>query len=507
MSGRFRTALLVAIGIPGGCAGDHPSDRMDQRVALPQPGIWLPTPDEPAVAGRPAAYEISARSLIPITFHEHPEVRSSYQSLQAERARYDFFIASNDALTLGMRSSVSYRSDRQRLPDPVGRVRDRTRDGEIVGTVDKQFFDTTRLDARGGFRRSEFNDDTGYHPFVAADLRYPLGPSREKLERTSEDIFRQNELIDAQLAYINVVRERLERALRQYFEVIEQRRRVEIAEAWLDDLTRLTAIMDAMPDRDLRADRARVEAEVPRVTAQQRAAGGRYEVELARLKSSTGLDYEVELRVSEEAFQPFEGATHEELRRRAVEYDPEIATLKNSLTNAQVQLDLARRGKWDIALLLGTFIDLEGRGNRGDQSAYGVNVGLEVSRVDARVTDSLERQALASIARFEKAVRAREREIYVDTLEPMIRIETLGQNRRELRENLARFREDYERGVAAYRAGELNIDDLLKRRETLAEQEIQIAELGNFIGVNIAELMTATGKYFEILEDQPLSGP
>ena len=89
--------------------------------------------------------------------------------------------------------------------------------------------------------------------------------------------------------------------------------------------------------------------------------------------------------------------------------------------------------------------------------------------------------------------------MYADTLEPFIRIDTLGASREELIGNLSRFQEDFSRGLQEFAIGELNIDDLLKRRETLFDQEEEIASLGNFVGVNIAELCTATGKYFELV--------
>ncbi len=128
-----------------------------------------------------------------------------------------------------------------------------------------------------------------------------------------------------------------------------------------------------------------------------------------------------------------------------------------------------------------------------------MSAGLEVSAVDARVTSSLQRQARASIARFRKAIEARESLIYADTLEPLVRIETLSANRSELIDNLRRFQEDYSVGINGFVAGNLNIDDLLMRREVLFKQEDQIAELANFIGANVTELCAVTGKFFELL--------
>ncbi|MFQ5414143.1 MAG: hypothetical protein ACE5E6_06755, partial [Phycisphaerae bacterium] len=75
------------------------------------------------------------------------------------------------------------------------------------------------------------------------------------------------------------------------------------------------------------------------------------------------------------------------------------------------------------------------------------------------MTDSLMRQAQANIARFKQAIAARENAIFVDTLEPLIRIETVGASRADLIANLPRFVEDYETGLRDYDAGHLNIDD------------------------------------------------
>ena len=185
----------------------------------------------------------------------------------------------------------------------------------------------------------------------------------------------------------------------------------------------------------------------------------------------------------------------------SIDTDPEILTLRNEVRNAEVQLDLARRGQWDVALLLGGESALEGGGESNTISDWSVNVGFEVSRVDHRVTDSLTRQAQANILRFSEAIAARENDIFVDTLEPIIRIETLGASRDELRANLPRFEADYQTGMDDYFAGTLNIDDLLKRRETLWNQQDEVARLTRLVGANVAELCSATGKFFELLDE------
>ena len=350
-----------------------------------------------------------------------------------------------------------------------------------------------------GFSQLRFNRSLPAQPFVEARLRYPLWVSRQKLERTSEEIFRRNELNDAKLDYIQTVRRRLERTLFSFHRVIQQRRQLVNTRRWQADLETLLKSLDDLGGRDLTTDRRRIKAELGRVVAQERELAGRYEIDIERLKGACGLPFHAKIDLVDEPFNPFEGRTHQELLRLSIATDPEIATLHNEGENAQVQLDLARRGRWDVTLQVDGASNLEGGGEDEGVSDWAVGVGLDVAMVDPRVTGSLSRQAQANIFRFAQEVIARENEIFVDTLEPIIRIDTLGKSRDELIANLPRFEQDYRTGLQEYAAGVLNIDDLLKRRELLLFQENDVARLISIIGSNVAELCAATGKFFELL--------
>ena len=368
-------------------------------------------------------------------------------------------------------------------------------------SVEKRFFDTTDLNVGIGYRTVESADDVGNQPFITADLRYPLWVSRRKLERTREDIFRQNELNDTQLAYIQESRRRLRDAMSRFYDVDGVRRFVKIFQRWLDDLEALEEKLKAINERDVSNDLRRLEAEKTLVRAEVRNMTGRYEIKLARLKAACGLPFHAQVELLEEPFNPFEGFTHEALLRASIDSDPEIQTLRNAVRNAEVQLDLARRGQWDIALQLSGNSSLEGRGADEGVSDWSLSVGLDVSAVDPRVTESLIRQAQANINRFTQAIAARENAIFTNTLDPIVRIDTLSTSREELIANLPRFVQDYEAGIEAYVAGTLNIDDLLKRLENVLGQEADISSLTSEVGSNVAALCSATGKFFELLND------
>ena len=505
---RTLTALSLTgltLGLLTACNSTTPSARLENRVSLPVPNLPAADTTSPTAPAEKevGSIRLTARSLIPLAFNRQPDIKSSYQQFKSEEARYDFFYTSKDALT--PRFSSSNTLDESRTTDwELGeRLGERDREHIVEIGIDKRFFDTTELSIATGLETATSDGDIGNQPYVSASVRYPLWGSREKLERTSEDIFQRNELNDAQLNYIKQVRSQLEHALTVFYVVVELRSQVASSERWQADLLALVDRLDEISGRDVSTDRRRIEADLARVNSEIRNSLGKYEVDLARLKYFCGLPYETELEIDEEPFNPFENTSHEELRRISIETDPEIATLRNAMRNAEVQLDLARRGKWDVALLAEGRSGFRGRGVEKGNTDWSLSAGLEVNAVDARVTSSLQRQARASIARFAHAIAARESLIYADTLEPLVRIETLGASRDELTSNLRRFQDDYQTGVEEFIAGSLNIDDLLKRRETIYEQEEEIAELAFLVGANVAELCAATGKFFELLGIPP----
>ncbi|MHC5112076.1 MAG: TolC family protein, partial [Planctomycetota bacterium] len=464
-------------------------------MPIPQSVTTPPGPERLRDDKNGGEYVITPRNLIGLAFNFQPDVRSSFQRYKSEEASYDFFYSSNDAVTPRMRLDNVFGEDR------ANEMVDRTRDHTVAFSVEKQFFDTTRMDVSAGYRNESLNDDFGNQPFVATSVRYPLAASRERLIRTSEDIFRQNELSDAQLLYIQTVRQRLQSAMFSFYNVRNLFRQVNHLGEWLADLKSLRERFGPpngnMPAEDLR----RLVAEIEKVDSNYRIQEGRYQIDVARFKDALGLPFNVVLDFRDEPFNPFVGADHGELMQLSIETDPEIATLRNSMQNAQVQLDLARRGTWDIALLLNAESNIEGRGRYQGESDWIASLGLDVSHVDPRVTQSLSRQAQANIWRFEQAIAARENTIYVDTLEPLVRIETVGTSRDQLQASLPDYVRDYDAGVTAYEGRNLNIDDLLRRRENVYDQQIEISRLEFLVGANVAELCAATGKFFELLAE------
>jgi len=503
-----------------------PSQMVGSRLDMPVPHA-APAKVTASPAARPAATQPSSRptapttaavphfllsplSVINLTFNHNPGIRERYHNFQAEEARYDFFYTSRDSLTVGTRLDSTFAGERDR----EHKQRDRHHVAEVF--VEKLFFNTSRLDVSSGYRFSEeqWSGVRSSHPFVKGSLRYPLWTSRVALQRASEEIVRQNDLNDAQLEYLQTVRLNLQESFNFFYGAIQMAARIELIRLWLEDLHLLRDELGGIKDGGASSDLERVEAEIATAEARYREVQGRLEIEIDAIKAAVGLPFDATVEILDEPFNPFADASREELLRLSIATDPEIATLKNAVSNAQVQLDLARRGKWDAALVFSGECQFEGARAEQGTSEWYLSAGIELSAIDDRVTGSLEREALADIERFHQAVRNRENEIHVETLGSLISLKTAMINIEELSSNLDRYVRDYTTGLAEYRSGGLNIDDLLVRRENLFKQQREVVWSRSSLGHQVARLCSSTGKFFDLINrwnndqtEPPVTGP
>ncbi len=518
MTGRVRGALRLAVGAwaallaGAGCAGTMPSQTVDSGLRMPVPqGPTYAATTRPAEARAPSAtqpatsqpaepthFVLVPMSIIRLTFDRQPAIKADFHAFKAEEARYDFFYTSRDAFTPGVRLASKLSGDR----DPNdGKSRERRHEAEFF--VTKQFFDTSRLDLAAGYRAGDeyWGGDRSSHSFVKGSLRYPLWTSRQALQRASEDIERQNDLRDTQLEYLQSVRFRIRDSFFFYSGALRLGGRAEVSKQWLEDLRSLVRRVQSRQGASGAEDFQRVEAEIETVDAEYRDLDGRRQVEVEALKGAIGLPFDASVDIVDKPFNPFAGRPYDQVLADSMASDPEIAILNNAVRSAEAQLDLARRGKWDASLELAGESDLEGTQDDQGESNWSVSAMALLSAVDPRITGSLEREALANIERNREAIRARKNEIHVEAIGPMIELSTLRTNVVKLTKNLPRYVEDYQKGLAEYDRGVLNIDDLLARRRTLAEQQTEIVHARQDIVVHVARLCAATGKYFDLLDE------
>jgi len=489
--------LMASLVLWCGCA---PANNLAiDEVSIPTPGgLRAGKYFRPGKGRRLAVRKVvlTPTAVIRLTFEHNPQIKQTYMRYAAERARYDYYIASWTSLTPGF--SVSAGTEETTSPDDEI-TRDKSQTFKVF--VDKNFFNTSKLRLSAEYENEASDGTHAGHPYLAGSLRYPLWASREALARTSEQIFQQNRVNDAQLAYVKAVRNFLRWALSSYYSTVEQLRRVELVQQWLDDIkaVRQRLMKSNLPTRQ--ADLRRVDAEIASLETRLRSFKARYKISVEALKSVIGLPFETKLEFKEEPFNPFADISREDLFRLSVQTDPEIATLKNAIKNAEVQLELARKGRLDIALLLSGSVDMRGSGGWTGKQVWRADAGLEVRFVDPRVSSSLEREALATVAKFQQAMQARKNDIYVGTIDPLLTMNALMENKKTIEENIKRYKKDWETGLKEYFAGRMNIDDLLRRRENLFGEQRSLVSTKASLGRQVAALCSTTGKFFEFLKD------
>jgi outer membrane protein TolC len=509
------TVASNGLGVPVPAGLDQAAQPPKETIALPdirrlgarkpaatQEAVSMPPSPEPAAFLPPGAsrLDLDPWKVIFLTFQNAPAIKVAYLKYAAEKARYDYIIATWTSSTPGFSVGPTW----ERLKDSQDqRSETFTQRGTVF--LDQNFMDTSRLHLFADLLNEDSDNEHAAHPSGGGNLRFPLWGSREALQRSSEQIFQQNRVNDAQLEYVKSVRDELKWGLYFYYQSMGIQLRIAAVQRMIDDLQRLYDRMTAAGSPP--ADLQRLQASITSNATDLRSRQSNFDVEVCRMKRTVGLPMDLAVTVADELFNPFGDPDQQQLLELSYRTDPEIATLRNAVKNAELALALAEKGRLDVAVNVGGTANLQGSGRwegRNEYSAFGL---LEVRFIDPRISHSLARESSADIARYQQDIRQRRSEIYVGAMEPIIRARSLTSNMADTKRNIERYRGDFVVGLEQYFAGRMNIDDLIRRRESLMNEEIALADARTEFGVKMAELAQATGKYFEILAQGPATQP
>jgi outer membrane protein TolC len=435
--------------------------------------------------------------LIHLTFENSPAIKMAYLNFAGEKARNDYILATWTSTTPGFSVGPGW----DRTEDATNTVNNHTTQ-KAESFLERNFLDTTRLRISSGLTNEDAIDAHAFHPMVGGLLHFPLWGSREALQRSSDQIFQQSRVNDAQLAYVQQVRDVLRNVVSTYFNNLRILQQGQAQVRLVEDLQAIGKRMDQANSQP--ADRQRIVAEVSTAATMARSLQASYTVEMEWLKSGIGLPFSMDVTLIENSFNPFGDLARDQLLSLSVRTDPEIATLQNAIKDAQVQLTLARKGRLDVAVDLGASADLAGTGDWASQTEYRAGGNLSVGFIDARISTSLAREAGANIAQYQYAIQRRNNEVYVDTIEPLIKARSLAKSIPEIQANITRYQRDAQAAVEEYFAGSLSVDDLVRRRQSLLDEENKLIDTKANLGQYMANLAAATGKYFELLQQETL---
>lgn len=498
-------ALLALLAIlPAGCKA--PAGEPSNGVGLPIPpglhgqGRLFATATRPAESKHFSAeqkrIDLSPIKVIHLTFDLSPQIRAAYLRYAGEKARYDYIIATWTSTTPGASIGPGWHRGLD-VTDTI--TNNQTQ--RVEAFVERNFLDTSRLRAFAGGVNEDASDTHAFHPTAGGLLRFPLWGSREALQRSSEQIFQQTRVNDAQLEYVRQVRQQLRDTTTTFFAVLSIGQRVEARQQQIDDLRGIQqrAGISGKPPADLQ----RLQAELVSASTELRSQQSNYAVEMAWMISTMGLPRDLDVRLLEGPFNPFDDTAPEQLLAMSMRADPEIATLTNAIKDSQVLLALARKGRLDVAMNLGAAADFRGSGEWAGQTQYQATALLSVGFIDQRLSTSLAREASANIWQYENAIQRRRNEVYVDATEPLIRIRALTKSIPDRQRNVERYQRDFDAAVQDYFVGRMDIDDLIRRRQDMLDEEFQLTYGKSDLGGMMVSLAAATGKFFELLAEPP----
>jgi len=432
--------------------------------------------------------------VIRLTVKYSPNIRSAYERKATEEARYRFFIVNREAFSYGSALNYNYWSTH----DDDTRDIDRNLVPNVF--VRKEFYNTTSTSLRVGYDVTGNSDDHSGNAFVRAGVVLPLFASREALERSNEKIYAQNKVNDASLEYYREVRDQVGHSLDTFSEAMQAQESLRYEDSYISDLNTIFGIVNFIQGRDTAVDRGKVEATLATANAQRSSDLQEYEVLKERLKTGMGIPFETALVIREEGFTPFADESREELEKVALQTDAEIKTLLNAVRSAQAELQLARKGKWDTSFFVDGGNDFFGAGDDAGAMNYGVTTGVSVTRIDNRISRTLEEIALASIRTYRNDLISRRRQIHTNTTDAYSTVRSQKAEVSAREANVPRYEKDFKDGLELYKAGAITIDELIQKRQDLYGEQSNIAWGRHHALSGMAELLTSTGRYEEYMD-------
>ena len=363
----------------------------------------------PPLASADNPLVLTPAAVIGLTVRHSPEIRQADDQRREEEGRYDFFIVSRESFTYGTALDFQYNRDRYRY------WRDLAKYAQSTVYARKEFYNTAAVSVATGYVHDDYQYGHAGNAFAESLVELPLFASREALERSNAKIDQQNEVNDARLGYYREMRMEIQNSLESLSFAQRNQEGLRYQREYAEDLRRLLEVARSLRERDASGDVAKLEATIASVVASIESESENFRQSVERLKNNMGIPFDTPVVVDESHFNPFDGETQDDLERIALATDEEIKTLLNSVKSAQAELQLARKGKWDTSLFVGGRKEFEGAGDDVGDGTYSVSTGVRIERIDNRISESLERIALASLRGYRAALVSRKREIHTNT--------------------------------------------------------------------------------------------
>jgi outer membrane protein TolC len=436
-------------------------------------------------------------TIIKIAYERNPRIAAARHKLRSSEYNYKLFESEySQFIPLIMDSRVQRTSDSSE-DNPSGR---------LTAGLRKEFFDGSSASLDVGNETQWDSNDGTHNQFIEGQVEFPLFSSNRKLSRVIERTFEENELHNANLDYVEQVREILREAQEEYYDLISRAR-------ILNTLRKYKKRLEALPDepwvRDHPADARQIEDEVNSLDSDIKGLEvtvSSLEIRLQReigLESLEGFRIEpVPLGLGESDYygEHYIEESTQAVVKRAMVNDVEIKVLHRVMESAKEKKRLAEQGRWDTFVSIGGQYSYAGfNGDDNPEKGYSVGMGLKVKKFDAKVLDYSRLKAEADIRNVEARIKDRE----LQTAARIRQEKGEAANRRKQLESLYESLQSRERiytlKLESYLKGEKSIDNLIQTFRSLLDTEEAYCEAGNRYFDNIRDLDYLCAVYFRKL--------
>jgi len=437
---------------------------------------------------------LNATSIIHITFENNPEVIAARFALEAAEYQFKDFQRNLSQFTPLLAESSIERDERPPHENQGYDMR--------VG-MEKEFFNGSSVFA-GVRHRSEFGDDSdGSSNAVEMDVQFPIFGSNTTLRRITQRSREENELFNARLEYVDEVRNAVQWAQEDYFWLLVNWERYDLAVRCASDYNDLLQTSRVQSDP---ADRQQLEGEIQSLQSDILLYRQRCESLLLELQYNIGLEslapqhvQRVDLYLDHYYGDHYLNVLREELVERSTENDIKIRVLENAKKNSEEKKRLAEQGHWDIFVNLNGQYDLESRGDLRDDNGYSAAVGFQLRKIDTTLLKYSRRRAEAEIKKYEAEIRGQHLQTLSRIDRQWLSAKSQRQQCKELKESIRSRQEVFRQKRDKYLRRVENIDNLLQARSDLLESQLDfIISLGDYYE-SITELDHACGVSFEEL--------
>jgi hypothetical protein len=347
--------------------------------------------------------------IMQIAYERNPRIAAARYKLESANCNFKLFEREySQFIPFKMESRI--RGEGDRINETVT--------GDVSAGVEKNFFDGSSIDFNVGSEAVSISGMRENAHFVRTNVEFPLFSSNKKLSRIIDRTYEENELYNAQLSYIEHIREIVLRSLEMYYDLISRTQILDAIwrhEAILSDVLKQSYLEGRpMEKQQLQNEQNTLHSEIDNWIIQVNSLKLELKTQLHVDNLDDFIIETIPLDFDSTRYygQEYITNSYESVLAKALQNDNEIKIMIKTMQAAEEKKTLVKRGKWDILFSgemrynYNTESDLAGH---KDYSSVGA--GLALRRFDEKTLEYSRLKAEADILSIQAQIQSRQTDV------------------------------------------------------------------------------------------------